>query len=208
MMDKKDFLKCQPVVMEEMLIAREKRSSIQRELLNQYKLPLISFTLNISGSYKTFPLAEKSFEEGKKLIRNHLRRNKILIKHEEDNSSKTGYEYYIVADNNPNFIKKLMLEIENSSLLGRIFDIDVLKEDGNKITRDEIGETNRACILCNNMAHVCSRSRKHSQEELINKIIEIMYDYFNQKFANMCSACACKALLYEVITTPKPGLVD
>jgi len=171
-------------------------------------MPVISFTLNIPGSIKTFPLAKKAFIEGNKLIKKQLDRNHCNIVYQKNNTDKTGYEAFFTVDCNPYFIKKIMVDIEDSCRLGRIFDIDILKQNGDKISRQEINFSNRTCLLCQEEAHVCSRSKKHPVEELITKTVEIMAEYFNQHFANICASCACRALMYEVCTTPKPGLVD
>ncbi len=196
------------VTLAEMLDARENRVLEQQRILAEYKLPLISFTLNIPGSLKNFPLAEKSFYEGKKLIVRQLKRYNINIVHEKNNCKKTGFEAFFAVDGENLHIKRLMVEIEEYCSLGRIFDIDVLSQDGEKISRQDINMENRRCLLCGEYAHVCARSRKHDTEALIEKTIEIMTSYFNEKFADMCSSCAGRAMMYEVCTTPKPGLVD
>lgn len=196
------------VTLDDMLNARENRVIKQQEILSKYKMSLISFTLNIPGSFKTFPLAEKSFVEGKTLIIRQLERHNINVAYKTESINKTGYEAFFSVDNNPYYIKKLMTTIEDSCILGRIFDIDVLKHNGDKISRQDISYDARTCLLCNEEAHVCSRSKKHKAEELIKKSIEIMSSYFNEQFADMCSACANRAMMYEVSITPKPGLVD
>lgn len=192
----------------EVLDAKEKRVMIQQRLLSDLKMPLISFTLNIAGNIKNFPLAKKTFLEGKSLIKKHLQRNNIAIVREKDNNSKTGFEAFFVVNSDALLLKKLMVQIENSSLLGRIFDIDILKVSGEKISREDIGVHNRTCLICNDFAHLCSRSKKHSMEEVVRKTVEIMVGYFNNKFANKIASFASRALMYEVLITPKPGLVD
>lgn len=206
--DLKEILRGQEVTLQEMLDAREGRAFRQKKILSHYNITIISFTLNIPGSVKAFPLAEMAFKEGKKLISRHLKRNNINIIHEEKSSKSTGYEACFAVDSSPYLVKRLMVDIENGLSIGRIFDIDVLNANGKKISRQEIGSDVRMCLMCREPAHVCSRSRKHSARELVLKTVEIMYDYFSQKFASMCSSCACRALMYEVSTTPKPGLVD
>lgn len=196
------------VSLEEILDAKENRVLEQQKIIETYNLPIISFTLNIPGTIKTFPLAYKAFTEGKRLINNHLKRNHINIKYEKENIHKTGYEAFYAVDYNPYSLKKIMIDIENSCPLGRIFDIDVLKTTGDKIYRKDVNSSNRRCMLCKESAHVCSRSKKHNTDELITKIIEIIYEYFNSEFSDFCSSCACRALIYEACTTPKPGLVD
>lgn len=206
--DLNEILGNNEVTLQDMLDAREKRAWQQQEILSEYNMTLISFTLNIPGSIKYFSLAEKTFEEGKNLILNHLRRYNVNIKYSKDDRRKTGHEAFYAVECEASYIKRIMVEIENSCLLGRIFDIDVLSSKCEKISREDIGEEGRSCLMCGEFAHACSRSKTHSKEELIKKAVEIMQDYFIKKFVNACSACACKALMYEVMTTPKPGLVD
>ncbi len=206
--DLKEILGNEEVTLHEMLDARERRAWEQKRISAEYNMTIISFTLNIPGSYKLFPLAEKTFDEGRTLICRHLKRHNINIQYTKDNSSKTGCEIIYAVDCEAAFIKRLMAEIENSCMLGRIFDIDVLNSKGDKISREDIGYENRICLLCRDFAHVCSRSKKHKKEELITRTIEIILDYFREQFADTCSSCASRALLYEVMTTPKPGLVD
>ncbi|MDW5300114.1 MAG: triphosphoribosyl-dephospho-CoA synthase CitG [Sedimentibacter sp.] len=206
--DLPEILGSNHVSLTEMLDARENRVFEQQKILTAYNLPVISFTLNIPGSIKTFPLAEKSFKEGRNLIIRQLERHNCNIVYQKERIEKTGYESFFAVDFNPYSLKKLMVEIENSNPMGRTFDIDVLKTNGDKISRQDINCKNRTCLICREQAHVCARSKKHPIEEVLHETVEIMSDYFNQKFANMCSSCACRALLYEVCTTPKPGLVD
>ena len=149
------------VSLAEMLCARENRVLEQQKILSVYNLPVISFTLNITGSIKIFPLAEKSFIEGKNLIKRQLERHHHNIVYEKERIDKTGYEAFFAVDFNPYSLKKLMVEIENSSPIGRIFDIDVLKVDGDKVSRQDINCINRTCLICREQAHVCARSKNH-----------------------------------------------
>jgi holo-ACP synthase/triphosphoribosyl-dephospho-CoA synthase len=207
-MDLREMLGKKEISLQDMLDAREKRVSEQKKILSEYNMTLISFTLNIPGSFKQFPLAEKTFEEGKRLICSHLKRHNMNTEFAKDNSSRTGYEIFYAVNSESSCIKRLMVDIEDSCMVGRIFDIDVLNSQGEKISRADIEKEGRSCLLCDEFAHVCSRSKVHNKEELTKKTVEIMQDYFCEKFANICSSCACKALMYEVMTTPKPGLVD
>lgn len=203
-----DILGNEQVTLIDMLDARENRVIEQQKILAEYKMSLISFTLNIPGSVKSFPLAQKSFAEGKSLILSQLKNHNINVTYEKDNCGKTGYEAFFAVENDSYYIKKLMVSIEDGCNLGRIFDIDVLRQNGEKISRNDINFDPRSCLLCSETAHVCARSKKHQVEELILKTIEIMSVYFNEKFANMCSTFANRAMMYEVCITPKPGLVD
>lgn len=58
------YLDGKSVSLSQLLEARERRVLVQQKLLQDYSLTVISFTLNIVGSIKTFPLALQAFEEG------------------------------------------------------------------------------------------------------------------------------------------------
>ena len=61
-----------------------------------------------------------------------------------------------------------MIALEETKI-GRLYDIDVLEKENTKISRKDLGFPERKCLLCNNPACQCGRSRKHSIEELRKK---------------------------------------
>ena len=86
--------------------------------------------------------------------------------------------------------------------------MDVLRPDGSKVERQELGLPGRKCLLCGESAQVCARSRKHSVAELQAKTREILQEAVDEWDSREAARLACQALLYEVAITPKPGLVD
>ena len=52
------------VTLMEVLQAREARASRQQALLEEYRLPVVSFTLNIAGPVKNGPVIRRAFREG------------------------------------------------------------------------------------------------------------------------------------------------
>ena len=162
------------VSLQEMLAAREHRSYLQTQLLKQYKKSLISFTLNIPGPVKVLPGVPQAFETGCKRIEALLKERLVLVQHMETIKEKTGYEAFYNVDANPDFIKELMVSLEDQDRLGRLFDIDVLRQDGSKVSREDLGCAPRTCLLCQKPAHVCSRSRAHSVPELTAEISRIL----------------------------------
>ena len=52
------------VELSQMLDARERRGQRQQELLTQYHLPLVSFTMNIAGPVKNSPSIRRGFAFG------------------------------------------------------------------------------------------------------------------------------------------------
>ena len=194
--------------LEEILDAREHRSTLQRELIGRHDSPIISFTLNIAGPVKVFPLTVRTFEEGLRLITRRCRAEGIALQAVTETRESTGYEALIPAGGDPVAIKRLMTGLEEETPLGRLFDIDVIRLDGSKVSRTEIGFPERRCLLCGKEAAVCARSRAHSLDEILEASCQIMKDHQIGMHAELCADLAVKALLYEVSVTPKPGLVD
>lgn len=207
-MELKKYLSDNQCSLEEILNARDIRQRTQFDYANLYHLPLVVFTLNIVGPIKVFPLVIKTFYEGLRLIKESLSFHEITIITENVVTSKCGYEAYLVVEENPHTLKSYLSELEDSSYLGRLFDIDVLDVNCKKVSRFDVNQDSRKCLICNNNAFECSRSRKHGVDEILEKEIEIMLNYFNEKYASTLAKLGLQALMFEINTTPKPGLVD
>ncbi|MDF2548862.1 MAG: holo-ACP synthase CitX [Anaerosolibacter sp.] len=165
------------ITLEQMLDAREKRAKKQMSLIKEYKLPLVSFTVNIPGMYKNTPVSRKIFSAGCEALREKLDASGSLPVYFEQQQLDTGYEAYAIVDKDAVELKTNMLEIESTHPLGRLFDIDVIGLNGISITRVELGYPKRTCLICGQDAHACSRSRNHSVEELTIKINNIVAAY-------------------------------
>lgn len=112
-------------------------------LLSEHHLPVISFTLNIVGPVKVFPLALRTFHEGIRLIETQCHAWKIPIIATYSTTSHTGHEYFWTVDGDVRFIKENLCLLEDSVALGRLFDIDVIQTDGMKISRTDLGFSTR-----------------------------------------------------------------
>ncbi len=198
----------QQVSLPEMLDARERRATEQRRLLNTFHETLLCFTMNIAGPVKNSERIRAGFEIGKKRLKDRLRAAGIRWTLREEINEKTGNEIIYVLAQNPLSIKKITSEIEEESTLGRLFDMDVLGPDGEKADREQIGFPGRRCLICGKPAKECARSRTHTVEELQKKTTQILDEAIREADAQEAARRAVSALLYEVCTTPKPGLVD
>lgn len=158
------------VILEDMLICREQRVQIQNTFLNQYQCPVISFCMNIPGPVKTNPDILSAFTIGKELLLSRLNAAGIPLLNEIEIHNKTGDEFILSANADAKLLKDLTTQIEETHPLGRLFDMDVIDTDGQKLSR----HTYRKCIICNHQAQECARARKHSVEEMQTKIDEIL----------------------------------
>ena len=162
------------VSLNEMLDAREARAAAQQLLLETHRLPLVCLTLNIPGPVKVLDRVPQAFEEGMRRIRAGLRGKDLQILEVVEIREKTGYEALCSVDGDPMELKAVMTAIEDSGRLGRLFDIDVIRTDGAKVSREDLGCPPRSCLLCGSPAQVCGRSRSHSVAELVQEIQKIL----------------------------------
>jgi holo-ACP synthase len=166
-------------ILEEILEAREKRSKTQRELINIYRTTLISFTLNVPGAEKNNPIFTKINEMGIQLLEEEMRRQNIKLVHKIVQITADGDEAFLNINWDSLSVKKITAAIEENHKLGRLFDFDVFNTKGEQVSRRELDLPERKCLVCNDSAKVCGRSRKHSIEELLNKIHELIDGYSN-----------------------------
>ena len=192
----------------EMLDARERRVQHQQMLLQQYHKPLICFTMNICGPIKDSPLIRRGFERGRQLLRQQFLRAKLTPIYQDVSREVTGCEAFYVLDADPLAIKKFTTDVEDATPLGRLFDMDVICPDGRKVNREELHLPGRRCLICGGPAKVCSSRRVHTVAELQEKTTAILTEARNNQDTADAARQAVRALLYEVTTTPKPGLVD
>ena len=190
------------VTLNQILNSREERAEKQKNTLNRFHSPLISFTMNIAGPVKTSPLIERAFFEGIRLLDEALENYSVLYR--DINIKVTGCEAIFCVKTNAKKLKDISVQIEESISIGRLFDIDVIDTNGNKLERNNI----RGCLVCDAPGRSCAVSRAHSVEELQNTTKIIIENYFFTVDKYLCSSLAVKSLLDEAYTTPKPGLVD
>ena len=191
--------------LQEILEAREIRVQRQHALLQQYNKPIICFTMNIPGPVKLDRDVVIGFFVGCRLLRDALPRQQVLFSQEY--REHTGCEAFFVVDMPAKELKQLTTELEDSSMVGRLFDMDVLDIDGSKLSREELGYPPRKCLLCDEDAVVCGSRRVHSVAQLRERTDFLLYLAARQYMAEYIASRAYLALMQEVSTTPQPGLV-
>lgn len=161
------------VSLKDMLDCRENRVKVQTTYRLHFQQPIISFCMNIPGPIKTTPEIQNAFHVGCKEIEKSLQSIKIL-----DSTrihKPTGDEWIFCAEGDAAKIKALMSNIEDCHPLGRLFDMDVIDMNGEKLSRT----TFRKCLLCDAQVQICASSRKHSVLEMQIKIEEMITDFFH-----------------------------
>ena len=126
--------------------------------------------MNIPGPVKTNEQIRTAFDSGKNTLLLKLEQAEADIKNSVEIHEKTGDELLLSIDCPAEKIKDITTEIEETHPIGRLFDMDVIDTDGQKLSRN----TYRKCIICGCQAQECARTRKHSVEEMQAKIEEML----------------------------------
>ena len=196
------------ITLSEILEAREHRVAVQQELLHRHRKSLICFTMNIPGPVKLTPLIARGFRDGCRALLHSLEDENIPVMHWAATETPTGCEAFCIADADAQKLKSIAVSIEDGSSVGRLFDMDVLTPDGQKLTRDRVGGKSRDCIVCGAPGQGCASRRAHSVPELQAATNRLLTEHFARADAERYAHLAVQSLLEEVHTTPKPGLVD
>jgi len=163
------------VSLAEMLETRERRVSRQEALLHKWPdASLLLATMNIPGPVKSSVVLSRIFSQMVAQIKKQLADIHVLYKVEYD--IKTGPEFYLLADVSPMFLKEVMIDLEENFPYGRLFDLDIhyFADSLQSISRQDINLPPRQCLICHREAKECGRQRRHSVEEMQEKIAEII----------------------------------
>lgn len=159
------------ITLSQMLSRREIRANTQQSFLAKYHSPLISFTMNIPGPVKTNESIRRAFDIGQILLLEGLAKLGAKILDYSEIHEDTGDELLLAVSNvAPEILKDMAVNIENFSPLGRLFDIDIIDENGRKLSRQEF----RKCIICGRQAQECARSRTHSVSDMQKAIMSLL----------------------------------
>ncbi|MBR6006755.1 MAG: citrate lyase holo-[Clostridia bacterium] len=193
------------VSVREMAARREERAAEQRTLLDRdgEGACIVCLNMNIAGPVKRSGLIDRAFIMAVSALENafsELSGGLSSVREARFINRKTGIEALFALRADAEKVKERCVRIEEEHPLGRLLDIDVIAENGEKLSRI----APRKCLICGENAAVCARSRAHSVAELQKKTSGII----GAALAAEVTRLASDALLCEVHVTPKPGLVD
>ena len=196
-----------PVTSGELRAVRDQRVLKKWELLTPGgEICLVEFSLNIAGTVKTFPFARAAFREEVRELSDRLSRFSVLKT--EVYEKNTGDCAFFLLKSQAIQVKKFLVSVEESHPLGRLFNLDVCGPDGISVKRHDLGLLPRTCLVCGEDAHVCAEKKSHSMELIQWQTAKLFHEFFRDRAADQAASAAVRGLLYEVSTTPKPGLVD
>jgi len=171
--------------LEQILEFREKKAQMQDNLRLRHSGSItVALGMNIPGPIKTGDGIVKAFREGCGKLRAMFEQAGMIVEEmvilEEQAGNVACFSVSGMDDVDLAWmIKKMTVDLEETHPLGRLFDIDVYDAAGAAFSRSQLGVPGRRCLLCDEDAKVCGRSRQHSVEELQKHVQEIIYSWLD-----------------------------
>lgn len=163
------------VTLHEILFSRESRQKRQHLWLADHQSTIISLTMVIPGEVKDSILSRKAFNQAWNEIDQLCRRQGWVIESSEVFNLPTGPEGLLAIRQPADVVKRACVVLEQNNVLGRLWDIDVINENG-IISRRDIGMSSRKCFICDLDARVCARQRTHSIQAL-HEAMEALFNH-------------------------------
>ena len=166
------------ITLDKLLASRDRRVEMQQQLRENYpNSTLVCLTVIMPGNIKRNLSSLIVSQAAINAMLNRFERNIVDV---ISRDLETGFEAYLVTTLSQREAKLIACDIEDSHPLGRLFDIDILDNDGVPMKRETVGSSPRRCLMCDNEARYCMRNRTHTPQELNTKI-QMMIDSYVQQ---------------------------
>lgn len=150
----------------------------------RHAAPVILLTLRIAGPAEDAPLLRRAFRAGQEQLEAGLTAARLTVLERTEHLTPAGCAGLYAVDGPAEELRALCLSIAESSPLGQLFDLEVLDAGGRPGREAGTGSAG------------------------LRAARRILEECFAAADENKVSALVTQALLDEVCTTPKPGLVD
>ncbi|RJX26953.1 MAG: hypothetical protein C4537_01555 [Acholeplasma sp.] len=185
-------------MMNPILLGREARAYMIDLWLKDKNLLVLSIHANIPGDTKNLSeafLLVHFFEY-------HIQSIVHTLSCERFFNDDGPYTLCYIQHDHPVSLKQTLVSLEDHHPLGRMIDLD-LYDQMNHYSRNTLNLLPRKCYLCEDIAHHCIRSKKHSIEELREYVFVQVKDFLLKEVIHIAS----KAMMEELNLEDKFGLI-
>lgn len=160
------------------LEAKERRAARQADWLQHYGQTVVSLTLVTPGEIKDSIRYRNSMGVALQTCDQLLWQHHWQVLDRQVLWLPTGPEALWCVAHPAAEIKAFVMMLEQTHPLGRLWDIDVICPQNGPVGRESLGNAQRRCLLCDEPAHACSRSRRHASERVIASVEKLIDDWF------------------------------
>lgn len=158
--------------LEEILCGREERALEQKKLLGENTF-VCQIAANVPGWPKRLPNDEAAAEKVLKALKAEYPEAPLKTETLANGAGHCFLLQYAGGKKEAEALKRAAVRLEQALPFGRIFDIDVITQDG-AISRRDLGLKPRRCYICGREAKICARERAHSIGELRDFAVKLM----------------------------------
>ncbi len=160
------------VTLEDVLVNRERRVRRRHAALSNFHRPVLTVSLVLPGPLKDFAETRILMDEAVRALDEIAKERGWPVLDLQLYPAATGPEAILVIDAEAAALKRAAVALEERHTLGRLWDMDVVDAGGDPISRRALGLQPRRCLICEEEAHACARSRAHPVPELLEIVKE------------------------------------
>lgn len=157
----------------ELLAARDARQELLARALAAGRPALLFLSLNLPGPDKSPPGARSLFRWGCARIAESFHGSLLLA----TDCDALGPFALRALDADPLAVKRTCIAIEDAQPAARLLDLDVVAANGRQIGRASLGLAARRCLLCDEPAVDCMRSRRHAMGNVVARAHTLLADH-------------------------------
>ncbi|MCL6742509.1 citrate lyase holo-[acyl-carrier protein] synthase [Kosakonia sp. R1.Fl] len=166
------------VSLEALLAAKDSRAARQADWLTHYQQPVISLTLVTPGAVKDSIRYRNTMGVALQACDQLLWQNRWRVLDRQVLWLPTGAEALWCVEHPAVEIKAQCVEMEQTHPLGRLWDFDVFCPKAGQVGRHSLDLNTRRCLVCDEPAHGCARSRRHSLEDVVARVERLIDGWF------------------------------
>ena len=166
------------VSLEALLMAKDCRAARQADWLARYQQPVISLTLVTPGAVKDSIRYRNTMGVALQVCDQLLWQHRWPVLDRLVLWLPTGAEALWCVDHSAAEIKARCVETEQTHPLGRLWDFDVFCPKEGQVGRQSLNLTTRRCLVCDEPAHGCARSRRHPVSEVVERVERLIDGWF------------------------------
>ncbi|WPG20324.1 citrate lyase holo-[acyl-carrier protein] synthase [Kosakonia cowanii] len=168
------------VSLEALLAAKEKRAARQADWLRHYQQPIISLTLVTPGAVKDTMRYRNTMGVALQACDQMLWQCGWQTLDRQVLWLPTGAEAMWCVAHPAAEIKAQCIELEQTHPLGRLWDFDIFCPQNGQVGRHSLDRSTRRCLVCDEPAHNCARSRRHPLDEVVNRVEGLINGWFTR----------------------------
>ncbi|AKK63824.1 citrate lyase holo-[acyl-carrier protein] synthase [Xanthomonas oryzae] len=136
---------------------RDQIADARASLLAGSRMTVLQLGVNVPGFPKDRAAASRAFAAGLKAVQGMA----LPVRPARQFVGDSGLAALFVCDAPPVDVKRAAVGLEEASLVGRTWDIDVYGPDGRTVARADLRIGPRECFVCNGVAKRCAATRAH-----------------------------------------------